>query len=111
MSKENTGAVRISEDVITSIAANAINEIKGVENIRSDYGLIRSFFVKTSPVSVKADGDVVEISADVVLKQGYSAVLTSEKIQNAVKSEVQSATGITVSRVNVNVSGISFEKK
>ena len=111
MSKESTGAVRISEDVIISIAANAVNEVKGVEKIRSDYGFIRSFFVKKRPITVKADGDVVEISTDVVLKHGVSAASTCEKIQNAVKSEVQSATGITVSRVNVNVSGISFEKK
>jgi len=111
MSRENSGSVRISEDVIVSVASNAINEIKGVEKIRSDFGFFRNIFMKNKAVRVKTVGDVVEIYADVVLKHGVRAVSACEKIQNAVKSEVQSMTGITVSRVNINISGISFEKK
>lgn len=111
MSGTGTGTMRVSEDVIVSIAESAINEIRGVEKIRSDYGIIRSFFINKRPVSVRVTGDVVEISADVVLKHGYSATAAGEKIQEAVKSEVQAVTGIPVSKVNVNISGISFEKK
>lgn len=107
LSGEKKGAVHIAEDVIISIASAAVNEVRGVEKIRSDYG----FFQEKNPVRVRVTGDVIEIFADVVLKNGVSAVRACEKIQNAVKSEVQSVTGITVSKVNVNVSGISFEKK
>lgn len=111
MAKENSGAVRISENVIVSIASNAVNEIRGVEKIRSDYGFVRRFIDQNKPVTVKVNGDIVEINADVILKNGVNAVKAAEKIQDAVKAEVQSMTGITVSRVNVNISGISFEKK
>ena len=39
MSGEKKGAVHIAEDVIISIASAAVNEVRGVEKIRSDYGL------------------------------------------------------------------------
>lgn len=110
MNSENTGSMRISEDVIISIAESAVNNIKGVEKIRSGYGFLRKLFVNDRPVNVRVSGDVTEISIDVVLKYGCNAAKTSEKIQEAVKNEIQAMTGITVSRVNVTISGISFDK-
>ena len=55
MSGEKKGAVHIAEDVIISIASAAVNEVRGVEKIRSDYG----FFQKKNPVRVRATGDVL----------------------------------------------------
>ena len=49
MSGEKKGAVHIAEDVIISIASAAVNEVRGVEKIRSDYG----FFQKKNPVRVR----------------------------------------------------------
>ncbi len=57
MSGEKKGAVHIAEDVIISIASAAVNEVRGVEKIRSDYG----FFQKKNPVRVRVTGDVIEI--------------------------------------------------
>ena len=110
MNNENPGFVRISEDVVVTVATAAINDVKGVEEIKPSEGFIKNLFVKEEPVKVRIIGDVIEIDAEVVLKQGYNAVLTGEKIQNAVKSEIQAMTGITVSKVNVVVTGVSFDK-
>lgn len=110
MNKENPGFVRISEDVVITVATAAINDVKGVEEIKPSEGFLKNLFVKEEPVKVRITGDVIEIDAEVILKQGYNAVLTGEKIQNAVKSEIQAMTGITVSKVNVVVTGVSFDK-
>ncbi len=111
MAKENTGSLRISEDVVITIAAAAINEIKGVEGLNIPGGIIPEFFSKKKPITVKIVGDVVHINADIILRHGCNAVAVSEKVQEAVKADVQAMTGITVSRVNVVVSGVSFDKK
>ncbi|MBP1565004.1 MAG: Asp23/Gls24 family envelope stress response protein [Oscillospiraceae bacterium] len=111
MSKEDAGFLRISEDVITTITSAAISEIKGVEGLNSRGGLISGLFSSKKPISVKVAGDVVHINADIILKHGYNAVSVCEKIQEAVKSDVQAMTGIAVSRVNLMVSGVSFERK
>ena len=51
------------------------------------------------------------MNAKIVVKHGYNVISVCEKIQEAVKSDIQAMTGITVSKVNVVVSGVSFEKK
>ena len=45
MQKQNTGSLRISEEVVVTIATAAINEIKGVEGIKPNGGVIKKFFV------------------------------------------------------------------
>lgn len=110
MSKDNPGLLRISEDVVITIATAAINETKGVECIKPSGGFVKNLFIKKEPVNVRIIGDVVEINADVVVKQGYNAVTIAERIQESVKSDIQSMTGITVSKVNVIISGVSCEK-
>jgi len=111
MQKQNTGSLRISEEVVVTIATAAINEIKGVEGIKPNGGVIKKFFVKKESVNVKIIGDVIEVNAKIVVKHGYNVISVCEKIQEAVKSDIQAMTGITVSKVNVIVSGVSFEKK
>lgn len=111
MQKDNVGLLRISEDVVIKIAASAVNEIKGVEAIKSDRGIIKKIFTRDDPIRIKIFGDVIELSVDVVVKYGCNVISVCEKIQEAVKSSVQETTGITVSKVNITVSGISFEKK
>ncbi len=103
------GSLRISEDVIKTIAEAAIGEIKGVECVRSSGGFIRDLLFREEPVTVKKTGDVIEINAEITVKRGCSAVKAAEKIQEAVKADVQSMTGIAVSKVNVLISGLSAE--
>lgn len=109
MSKEKSGILRISEDVVITITESAVNEIKGVEKIRRKSGFIRDLLIKDKPIEVKITGDVIEVNVDIVIKGGYNAASVGEKVQEAVKSEIQAMTGITVSRVNVTISGICFD--
>ena len=131
MGNENayqSGTLKISEEVILTIAKHAINDIKGVEEIvpvnesgiknkplkklaSKDWGIAGKIFgKKNNLIKVKLLGDVVEITLAVIVKQGHKVTMIAENIQNAVKSSVQSMTGITVSRVNVIISGISINK-
>lgn len=123
-----SGTLRISEEVILTIAKLAISEIKGVEEIvpvndfgvtnkslqklaSKDWVIARKLFgKKNNLIKVKLLGDVVEITLAVIIKQGYKVAMVAESIQNSVKSSVQSMTGITVSKVNVVISGISINK-
>lgn len=105
----SNGSLRISEDVVITVAQAAISEIKGVECPSCRGGFISGLFFRERPVTVKKTGDVIEINAEVIVKRGINAVLAAEKIQEAVKADIQSMTGITVSKVNVLISGISLD--
>lgn len=129
---EKDGTLKISEDVIATISRLAVNDIKGVEEIVPVHEQVNSKPDKASitkkiasirladikkiipdkkrHIKVKLLGDVVEITISIVIKYGYNVITVAESIQQAVKSSVQSMTGITVSRVNVIVSGISLNK-
>jgi|APHig6443717817_1056837.scaffolds.fasta_scaffold02864_5 uncharacterized alkaline shock family protein YloU len=109
MDKEKIGDLKISEDVIKTISRVTAYETDGVQAIISlDKGLFKNKIIKQNPVKIKLHGDVVEISIGLIVKYGSRVVSVAEKVQKSIKEEVQSMTGITVSKVNVIIAGISF---
>ena len=105
-----TGRLKISENVLAAIAANAAKEIKGVAGlllrpIPENIGIFHKKKVdKGIRLSVK-DGEAV-IDIYVSIYNGVKIPETSEQIQAKVKEAVQNMTGITVSKVNVHISSL-----
>ena len=109
--KLQPGVLKISEDVIATVARLAATEIPGVENLTFSKVNFKQIFVKPNEngaIKIKLSGDVVEISLNIIVKFGYKVIKICEEIQQAVKTNVQSMTGVTVSRVNISVVGIAF---
>ena len=92
----NKGALMVSEDVIITITKQAALDVKGVACLKSDKGLL---LTKSSAISVTQIGDVISIRVIIIVAQN---------VQNAVKENIQTMTGITVAKVNVVVDGIEF---
>lgn len=90
--KECKGTLRVSQDVISEIAAAVACEVDGAECSRKD-------------VSVKYTGEAAEVSLALMLRTGVRAAVCAETVQNAVRDSIQSMTGITVSRVNIKICG------
>lgn len=112
--KPNVGSLKISEEVLATIASFAAKEVPGVAAMAlSSPASIKNFLVKSSPssksVKIELNDDVAIIDVYVNLKYGAKIPETSEAIQTSVKESVQNMTGITVSRVNIHVEGITFE--
>ncbi|HAG12568.1 MAG TPA: hypothetical protein DCG49_01755 [Ruminococcus sp.] len=101
-----SGAVKISENVIRSIAAVAAKEIDGVAEL-AETG--RSLLPSSAPISVSVTNDLVEIRIRLVLMNGYRLTTVAEQVQKAVKENVQNMTGVIVSKVHVIAADISFE--
>lgn len=112
-SASDQGSVRISEDVIASIAAIAASETEGVGNLYSGIGTnVAEFLGKKSlakGVKVAFHGDLVEVEVSLLAQYGYNICEVSKNVQSAVRSSIQSMTGMRTSAVNINVGGISFE--
>ena len=112
-SASDQGSVRISEDVIASIAAIAASETEGVGNLYSGIGTnVAEFLGKKSlakGVKVVFHGDLVEVEVSLLAQYGYSICEVSKNVQSAVRSSIQSMTGMRTSAVNINVGGVSFE--
>lgn len=106
------GQLKVSKDVITTITKNAVLEIDGVCSIANAKNkMIKNFFLyKTDFESIKIDfvNDTVEITIYLFVNPGVKVKSVAEQVQNRVKNEVQSMTGVTVSKVNVIVSDVKF---
>lgn len=107
-----SGSLKVSEDVISTIAGLAVTETEGVAGLVNPSTAIEKFFLKqrnASPIKIKSGNDAVELSLTIEVKPGYKVTSLAEAIQQRIKSDVQSMTGIMVSKVNVHVAGIVFD--
>ncbi len=109
-----TGNLKISEEVVSTIAKQVIADIEGVYSLASQPVPIKDAVLKAGlqkPVKITLNGDVAVIDIGVVLKMGYKVKDIAEKIQNDIKEEVQNMTGITVSAVNIYVADATNKNK
>lgn len=110
--KPAEGSCIISEDVIASIACTAASEIPGVAGMAKRPTDLRGIVSTAVPKAVKVTNNEHETVLDVYvnLKQGAKIQETAAKIQQSVKSAVQSMTGKPVTRINVHVEGMVLEE-
>ncbi len=115
MDFDNTdnGTVRISRDVIASVARFATLEINGVDSVASSVPGVRSFARarRSRPITVDITDGVVSVTINVIVKLDVKIPEISAAVQSNVKSAIQSMTGLAVSRVDIVVAGISLKKE
>lgn len=112
----NDGAIQISEDVVASIAAMAVLEVEGVCGLSSNLGadLAEMLGKKSLGKGIRitpAENDAIAIDCNIVVQFGQAIFDLAKAVQDAVKSSVESITGLTVEQVNVNICGIAITKE
>lgn len=107
------GSLQIATEVIGKIARLAALEIEGVAEVTIGNAGVRGIFSKVNlqkPVLVEMRDDLAEITVYVAVDYGAKIPHMCEAVQENVKSTVQNMTGITVSKVNIVVTGVSLEQ-
>ncbi len=98
------GKVMISEDVIATIVEHTLTEVEGV--VKGGHEVVgKKSWGKGLRITIAEDNSV-SIGCNVVTAYGESVVEVAKSVQETVTNAVESATGITVSDVHVNVCGI-----
>ncbi|MCM1133102.1 MAG: Asp23/Gls24 family envelope stress response protein [Ruminococcus flavefaciens] len=106
--KRNTsGHLKISEDVIITVARLAALDVKGVAGLDGEVNKM-SKLMNNGPVIVSMVEDVAALDIKIRVKHGFRVTNVAQEVQTAVKENVQSMTGVAVARVNVVISGIVF---
>lgn len=108
--RQPTGSLQISHEVIATIASVAALEIEGVARLaQRSPGLYRNPPRKQKKaVEVILSDDIVEINMGLALHFGARINQVCTAVQTAVKDNVQTMTGMMVSKVNIYVAGIVF---
>lgn len=112
MIKQNntSSSLKISEDVIASVAKVAASEVHGVASMAEAPVNIRSVISPkgaAKSIRINMKKDVAEIGVYVNVEQSARIPDVCEEIQKRVKQAVQSMTGMVVSKVNVYVADVT----
>ncbi|MDR1638239.1 MAG: Asp23/Gls24 family envelope stress response protein [Clostridiales bacterium] len=112
---DGAGKVMIADEVLSTIASTAAQEIDGVAamagNIKGDIAQIlggRRSPTKGVVVEVDDAGSVF-ITLNIVVKFGHHIQEISEAVQKKVKTAIENMTGQNASEVNINVVGVLYD--
>ena len=108
--REN-GSVLISEDVITTIVAHAVEEVEGVVGLNAKPGsdIIEMIGKKGWGKGLKitiGEEEALTIDCNINVAYGQSVVSVAKAVQEAVSNALESMAGVKIAAVNVNVCGI-----
>ena len=108
---DSFGTVKIADDVV-AIGSIAATEVEGVVSMAGNIGneLASKMGVKSLAKGVKVEVNGKNVKADITLivKYGYSIPAISQKVQDKVKSTIESMTGLNVTDVNIRGAGVGM---
>lgn len=113
-STENFGIIKISDEVIATIASVAVAEIDGVSGLSVSFvrEIAQKFTGKnnTKGIKVATVDDETEIAINLTVKYGIKIPEVAWEVQDVVKKNVESMTSLKVSKVNIHVVSVDFDE-
>lgn len=109
------GAIRIADEVVSTVAGLAAMEIEGVAAMSGGWGtdlvekLGRKNFGKG--IKVEVNNDETRIDIYIAVQFGYPIPEVAENVQKEVKVAVETMTGLKVTAVNVHVVSVQMKKQ
>lgn len=100
--------LKISEDVILTVAKLAALDVKGVAGLSGEMNTV-SKLKKNAPIKISFMGDVAAVDINIIVQSTEKACTVAQAVQTAVKENIQNMTGVAVARVNVVIDGVEFE--
>ncbi len=112
---EEVGNIKISVDVVSTIAGIAASEIKGVADMHRSFaneiaGKLGAKKNQSKGVKVEMKEDAVIIDLYIVVEYGVRIPELAWEVQESVKNNVETMTGLSVEKVNIHIEGVSFVK-
>ena len=111
--EDNLGEVHVADEVVAIIAGLAATEVEGVASMAGNITneLVSKLGMKNLSKGVKVEVAEKTVSVEVALNisYGYSIPEVSEKVQEKVKSAIETMTGLTVAIVNVRIATVDMK--
>jgi uncharacterized alkaline shock family protein YloU len=108
----SSGTVRIASDVVATIAGLAATSVDGIAGMSGGIagGITEMLGRKNFTKGVKVDVNGMEATIDlfIIIKYGSAIPKVAENAQNAVRSAVETMTGLKCPAVNIHVQGVTF---
>lgn len=106
------GEIQIADDVVAVIAGLATQEVEGVGTMAGSIGdaIMGYVGMKTADKGVRVEviDGVVTAELAINVRYGYSIPDVSRRVQEKVKSAIETMTGLEVADVNIRIAGIDM---
>ena len=111
--EDSLGEVHVADEVVAIIAGLAATEVEGVASMAGNITneLVSKLGMKNLSKGVKVEVAEKTVSVEVALNisYGYSIPEVSEKVQEKVKSAIETMTGLSVAIVNVRIATVDMK--
>lgn len=111
--EDNLGEVKIADEVVTIIAGLAATEVEGVSSMAGNITneLVSKLGKKNLAKGVKVDvaGHAVTVDVALHIAYGYAIPDISAKVQDKIKTAIETMTGLEVNAVNVRIVSVDME--
>lgn len=112
---DEMGTIHIADEVLAVVAASAALEVEGVSslaaNLSSDLAELMGKKVYSKGVRLSVVNGQVLVEISILIQYGFTIPDVAKKVQEAVMTAVANTSGMEVSRVNIQVAGISFRRE
>ena len=112
--KEDTlGEVRIADEVVAIIAGLAATEVEGVASMAGNITneLVSKLGMKnlSKGVKVEVGEESVAVAVALNIAYGYSIPKVSAKVQEKIKTAIETMTGLGVEGVNIRIASVDMK--
>ena len=117
LNENPNGTVSFATEVVATIAGLAATEVDGVASMISPSSGLADMFSRKSnrnlTKGVRIDLDDNRVSVDITITVDYGSPVpdVARNIQENVKKAIETMSGLDVKKVDVHVTGISFERE
>ncbi len=109
---DNSGTVKIANDVVATIASLAAVEVSGVAGMSGGVvgGIVELLGKKnmTKGVKVEVGTEKADLDIYIVVEFGVAIQKVAQDVQKSVKTAVETMTGLKADVINIHVQGVTF---
>lgn len=107
---DELGSVKISSDVVSAVATLAAKEVNGIASLSPVTGQLGDLLSKKSHKGVRCElkDKTVAIDMYVVIEYGAHIPAVAKKLQERIKSSVETMTGLSVKSVDIYVQAVDI---
>ena len=109
---DQPGEVKIADEVVAIIAGLATREVEGVSSMAGNITneIVSRLGMKSLSKGIQVEVSDNEVMVDVAINiaYGYSIPDVSTKVQEKVKTTIESMTGLEVAKINVRIASVDM---
>lgn len=109
---DQPGEVKIADEVVAIIVGLATTEVEGVSSMAGNITneIVSRLGMKSLSKGIQVEVSDNEVMVDVAINiaYGYSIPDVSTKVQEKVKTTIESMTGLEVAKINVRIASVDM---